>query len=309
MIKTKTTFIVGAGASHAYGLPLGVDLKDQAVKTDMLPSGDLYQILHHGLGHPVAVLNAWRDDLSRHPGKSIDEFLYTRQERADFQGIGKAVIAGQMGRAINATPKTSDNWIEIVADRLAEGAASLDKFLTGNTGVQFVTFNFDSLIQDRLSARIKPRFLGTGSIGEAVSEAITVRHVHGRLPAPPIGSFGVDPIHGPKPEWIAWIKNASASVQVVHEKVADGHLEEIRQVIGSSDVVICLGWAYHDENLQKLKISEILNDGRKGVYGSAMGVSGATRAWIQRQFNGVIELGGMSDDCVSILNDFPWYRG
>jgi len=305
VIKTKTTFIVGAGASHAYGLPLGIHLRNQAVSTDMLPSGDLYQLLHYGLSFSVDLLNEWRDDLSRYPGGSIDEFLFNRQERADFQSVGKAVIAGQMARAINGLPKPSPNWIEIVVDRMAAGAANLDQFIRGNTGVEFVTFNFDSLIQQRIGANLARRFV-TDSTEDALAHIIPVHHVHGRLPPAPTGNFGVDTIRGPKPDWVEWLKAASASVRVVYEPVEDSHLEAIRTVISRSDVVVCLGWAYHPENLRKLKISEILNSGAKSVFGSAYNVDGTSRDWIAKQFNRNITLD--PGDCQTVLRDFPWYQ-
>jgi hypothetical protein len=70
MIKTPTTFVVGAGASVPYGLPAGEALWRLA--TQLEPGIDVFQLLH-GSGFNVERLRQWIDDVRRYPGSpSID---------------------------------------------------------------------------------------------------------------------------------------------------------------------------------------------------------------------------------------------
>jgi hypothetical protein len=43
MIRTATTFVIGAGASKSYGLPTGRELRDNAC--DFKPNSDLYGLV------------------------------------------------------------------------------------------------------------------------------------------------------------------------------------------------------------------------------------------------------------------------
>ncbi len=77
MITTPTTFVIGAGASKDYGLPISSDLRKEA--HGLLPQHSVYQLIHEaGLCTPDK-LNQILDDLRNQGTPSIDEFLFTRQ--------------------------------------------------------------------------------------------------------------------------------------------------------------------------------------------------------------------------------------
>ncbi len=89
MITTPTTFVIGAGASKDYGLPISSDLRKEA--HGLLPQHSVYQLIHEaGLCTPDKlnqILDDLRnqgtpsilDDLRNQGTPSIDEFLFTRQ--------------------------------------------------------------------------------------------------------------------------------------------------------------------------------------------------------------------------------------
>src|SRR5439155_6111649 len=86
MIRTKTTFIIGAGASHSYGLPTGIQLLDSARKLNA--RSPIFQLLLHGGAVSPQDLNAFIEDLKSHPVPSIDAYLQTRQAEKVTMTIG-----------------------------------------------------------------------------------------------------------------------------------------------------------------------------------------------------------------------------
>ena len=54
MITTPTTFVIGAGASKDYGLPISSDLRKEA--HGLLPQHSVYQLIHEA-GLPTAPLH------------------------------------------------------------------------------------------------------------------------------------------------------------------------------------------------------------------------------------------------------------
>ena len=70
MITTRTTFVVGAGASNDYGLPTSVELRMEA--NSLTPHHTAYQLIHrNGLCTPTQ-LNKVLEDL-RSEGKSATD--------------------------------------------------------------------------------------------------------------------------------------------------------------------------------------------------------------------------------------------
>jgi hypothetical protein len=90
MIKRPTVFVLGAGASHGYGFPLGARLVKNIIE-GVAPGGPLFtqleRILDAGQMSNVA---DFRRDLIDSQRSSIDRFLQTRRE---FLEVGKTTIA------------------------------------------------------------------------------------------------------------------------------------------------------------------------------------------------------------------------
>lgn len=90
MIKRKTVLILGAGASKAYGFPLGSEL--QKIIRDIFRAGHFNQLLDD-CNFTQDLIESFRDALYRWPpSMSIDAFLegrLTDKERT----LGKVLIA------------------------------------------------------------------------------------------------------------------------------------------------------------------------------------------------------------------------
>ena len=74
-IRTPTTFVIGAGASCAWGLPTGKDLKKKVA--ELSAGHDVCQFVFSALHGQIgpAEVNRFRDELKQNPEDSIDSFL------------------------------------------------------------------------------------------------------------------------------------------------------------------------------------------------------------------------------------------
>lgn len=86
MIRRKTVFVLGAGASYPYGFPTGESLVDEiiaSVSADQTPHAFLYN------GCVDRDVQRFARDLADSEALSVDSFL---EHRSDFLKIGKLAI-------------------------------------------------------------------------------------------------------------------------------------------------------------------------------------------------------------------------
>jgi hypothetical protein len=222
MITTPTTFVIGAGASQPYGLPVASALRRYAANLE--PRAVAYRFLVH-TGIDAAALNEFLADLREHPADSIDAFLESRQDRPSTMAIGKAVIAATMGvmlsNARRATVKPEEDWLPYVIEKMRRGASTWELFAGGNAQMRFVTFNFDTVIEEKLASAVAAIYRGTDVNVEQVLSKIPIVHVHGKLPTIPNAAFD-GPVAAPSPEWLTWTMQApsrstSSSTPSIHK--------------------------------------------------------------------------------------------
>ena len=139
MITRPTVFVLGAGASHPYGFPLGQGLLNEVVRELSNADGEF----HHevcAVIREVERVKAFARDLRLCGRSSIDAFLETRQE---FVDVGKAAIARVLseyesdGRLTHDRP--DEGWYHYLFDRML--TRSPDDFR--NNRLCVVTFNFE----------------------------------------------------------------------------------------------------------------------------------------------------------------------
>jgi hypothetical protein len=304
MISTRTTFIIGAGASERYGLPLGFDLLRSA--RELSPASPLVQLLYTKFG--IDEVSEFIADLNSSPVRSLDKFLQDRSNRPRFVEIGKYIIAGLMGLALNRAGErpNAEDWIEEVLHRMAEGVSSLREFEQRNTGIQFVTFNFEMNIEDRVRANLKRRYPHEDGINDVAERTCPVHHVHGRLLSPPKGEMWSD-LRGPTPSWIQWLDESAAAIRIVHDADVDHYLlSKACGAVTNAKVIVYLGLHYHPENLERLCISGTQNPTLgQSVFGSAYKLSPGECDWVREHVAG-IRLGDPADTCLDVLNRFNW---
>lgn len=311
MITTPTVFVVGAGASKPYGLPLGGELLKLA--RDPAGSPDIYRLLRT---LPVSdeALDDFLGDLRCHPAQSIDAFLETRQHDEQKMLIGRAVIAVLMGLSVRSASgyETTQDWLEYLFGRMMAGCPTPIDFATSNRGLTFLTFNFDSVIETRLAGRIRAAYKGfkPHELDQGL-QAIRVLHLHGLLPAPPAGpmSRGAETFETVVPEWTAWMQAAAKSINIVHDAVTGPAIDEGQRLLEKAQVVCFLGFGFHAANLERLDVRNTIKKAGqpKSVYGSALHLPMGEVEWVKGKFRS-IELGHSTQDCLAMLREHHVFR-
>jgi hypothetical protein len=122
MITTPTTFVIGAGASQPYNLPLGPNLLSEARALN--EESEVFHILTS-----IGILREeWDEFLHRirkHSARSIDAFLEKHDADESIMKVGRAVIAALMARAIVQKQKPVpplEDWLGEVIDHMSVGA-------------------------------------------------------------------------------------------------------------------------------------------------------------------------------------------
>lgn len=175
MILTKTVFVLGAGASHPFGLPLGIGLRDWVLVNFNGKTGDavhLYnttEFTEQQVGTFVSAL--------RYSGlQSVDAFL---ERRPEFMEVGKAIMAIEMVLRENHDVlwREGSNWMLYLYSAMIGN--SLEEF--GQNEVSFITFNYDRTVEHFLATSVGNSFGKSMDKVAKVMKNIPIIHLHGRL--------------------------------------------------------------------------------------------------------------------------------
>src|SRR5262245_2637420 len=250
MITKPTTFIVGAGASQPYGLPVGRKLKSEAIEQLNEPNNDVFRLIRIALNTKDASFKDSRlavkhieyflEHLKEHPGDSIDEFLEDRRNEPIVVSIGRAVIAVLLGGALKSGVKalpTETDWLREVIRTMRINAATPDEFVEKNNQLRFVTFNFDTIIEQRL-----PRFIHQLYGGSSTKALPQVIHVHGQLQDVPQEPFLLSG-HHISSLWVQWIIQTMDRINVTSDTIEESILSEARAAISTASVVHFTGFS------------------------------------------------------------------
>ena len=326
MIRRPTTFVVGAGASNDYGLPTSVELRMEA--NSLTPQHRAYQLIHrNGLCTP-AQLNEVLEDLRSQGTTSIDEFLFARQDDAITMKVGRALIALLLARyflRVSSPDKLggSRDWLGYIIGKMQSGAPDCEAFARGNAEVRFVTFNFDSIIEDRLEKAIRNLYRGAAEAHfQKTVSAIhrQIIHVHGQLPPPPHSdsqlAFDGEPVDpfANLSEWIEWLSSAPSQIRVVLDQIEDNILVATQRAVKRSEILCFLGFAYARDNLTRLGFPNAIDRGvddeivSRHIFGTAFRMRPGEAAWVADKLTSRALLGGESEECVDFLRNHYIFR-
>ena len=320
MITHPTTFVVGAGASNDYGLPTSAKLRQEV--QSLTPRHEVYQlILLTKLCLPEQ-LNKILDDLRHQGTSSIDEFLFARQDDEVTMRVGRALIALLLATHLSGvkSPDTlgagPPDWLGYIIEKMQSGAKDCEAFAQGNAEVRFVTFNFDSIIEERLEKALRNLYRGTAE--EKLRDAISavhrqVIHVHGKLKLPPPLPLRFNERRY-SPEWVSWLSAAPSGIRVVLDQIDDDTLRATRQAVLRSEILCFLGFAYASENLTRLDLPSAITRGVDGiviryVFGTAFGIRPGEGASVKDRLGlDRAVLGGESESCFDFLRNQHIFR-
>lgn len=326
MLRNETVFVIGAGASYEYGLPIGTGLAQEiSRKLDFRfnhyssPSG---RGRSSGDDHLFESFRRTFKDEGQHfqqagwiirdgivLANSIDDFLDVHQHDDRIVRLGKAAIAkcileAERSSRLHFTLRHANDSIDFAGNantwlvklmklldrglRLADRASIFDQ-------CSFVVFNYDRCIEHFFTHALSRFYKIDQTESRQIVEKARIYHPYG-LPGPLSGypnsvTFGAD-----RADWC----KLGDQIKTYTESVETG---EIRQAIENAEQIVFLGFAFHDQNMQLLADSGSLK--RKLVIGTAYGRSKSDVAIIRSQIHGWIGADEqlVMDDKIHITND------
>jgi hypothetical protein len=337
MIRTKTVFIVGAGASHEVGLPLGVDLTKQIAealdfndRSSGLPKelvrGAVQNLTQHSQGQlrgrfqeicrkAADIAEALQMDVT----PSIDAFIDNHSHDPDIATLGKLAIAACLIEAerkskLAAKPgariklaAAEKVWLRPFFHIVAEGvkATNLEAIFEN---VTFIVFNYDRCIEQFLEQAISGRFfVDIQRAREIVRKHCRIVHPYGslaRLGAGTVGmEFGtrlIEAAHHSSDAVIGMAENLRTFTEAntgKESEVIDGFLQE-------ADRAIFLGSAFHRQNMQLLTTTNSsVKEYRATVYGLSESNQREVRLALRDVFRGAAPTGDFyNDTCATLVS-------
>jgi hypothetical protein len=288
LITTKTAFVLGAGASKPYGLPLGLELYNNVIQhfgRNISGGGRKQDLLD--AGYPPAAIDAFVDALRLSGLTSLDAFL---EKRTAFMDVGKAILAIEILRAENGGLLWAtgvDNWMQYLFSKMV--TKTVEQF-SENT-MSFITYNYDRTLEQFLFHSLNNLYGKDPDLSAKAVSEIPIVHLHGRL-----GylhwqrSKGVEiPFQVSQPIHPQILEECRRQIRIVHEDIQDRD-EEFKlahRILTDADRIYFLGFGYGAENCRRLEFDE-LDVGR--AEGTAIGLTVRERETASGLLDGKVTL-------------------
>lgn len=303
MAEKKTVYILGAGASYEFGLPVGDALKEHISKLlnyrpdaygrlnggDSLISDALYHVSRMtGNTTNLAYLTAARSISNALPlAFSIDNFLHNHNHDEHVKlcgklGIVRSILKAEQNSKLYAKDdgpvqfnKCSDTWaVRLV--RLITEQCTLESLRDRLATTAFIVFNYDRCLEHFLVHAIA---LSYGIRLEQASEfvdSLEIYHPYGTVGNLPwmtqrkaeIIRFGGDPNVTKLIELAKEIKTFTEGT-AIH----DSDILAIRRCMRDAGRFVFLGYAYHPLNMKLLIGDAERGNTTRRVFGTAYGMS------------------------------------
>jgi len=288
MLKSKTVFILGAGASQEFGFPVGTGLANSIrlrmnVQDDSLGnltgSGDVQLVNAVGAAEKSTTLaiSAAADRLRRGLPlrNSIDDFLDVHREDELVIKLGKAAIVKTILEYENQcklTPSRSSGSPAVDFSNLTDiWLAKLVKMM-GPTGPEelannstFISFNYDRTLEFFLAQAFQNLFNYKPAEADNTVDRISIIHPYGV-----VGDTGAATLRqrfGLVPQ----DRNCLSNAPLVHtytEEMSDSRTQaQIHQAIKDAQRLVFLGFGFHAQNIRLL--TPIENIGPRQVFATA----------------------------------------
>lgn len=314
MIHTPTLFIVGAGASQAYGLPTGGKLLFDLKHNDW-PHGNAVNIYMDN----QTILNKqsfdrFRESLKESGVNSIDDYLETHESQ---RLIGKFHIAHQLVQAesrvkLFEAPGDQD-WLQVLWDAMKSPA---DQFAKNQVG--FIIYNYDRCIEHYLTTVLDNRWnIGTLEAWKQVSQLRFV-HPHGILGNyVPLGHqgvipgrhFGCESFAKRSPDFFFQeVREATAGIRVYSEpQPADSDTKtKVHNLLSWAKKIVFLGYGFNKYNNAHFA-AQIVGSNTfssfQTFHATGSGLRTGDLARVRKHFNGIIKPQPLT--CYDLMKELP----
>ena len=303
MFRSKTVFVLGAGASQEVGLPVGEELKKKiAQKIDIKfddfghrqTSGDhkiMDALWEHTKfpdgrrGDPNPHLHmSWKLSEALPLEISIDNLLDKHRgdkiaETCGKLGIVSSILEAEKASRLHYQPTNerklnfsalSNTWfagfVKILTEKVAktEVGSLFDK-------VTFLSFNYDRCIEHFLHEALQVSYSLDAATITNLMKNLQILHPYGsvgKLPWQETNQLLNVPFGSDRSNLLAIAKQIKTFNESVHE---DQEIKKIRDTIQNAEIIVFLGFAFHRQNIEL--ISPPGECKAKRIYATAYGIS------------------------------------
>jgi hypothetical protein len=266
MIRKKTVFVLGAGASYPYGYPLGREListiERYGKERQFLNSVD--RAFPFSIGSVQSKASAqfqiFTGELANSGVLSVDSFVSAKNEYYQYAkfAIASALISCEYINPSNLAleDRGSEDWYRYLYNELMVNSRN-DTYesLLSNNRVKFVTFNYDVSLDKFFLRAIYSKY---GSVNfKEFFEQFQIIHVHGKIrkfqweaKGDDVG-YWIGKTAKVEPEKAAEL---SKGIVFLHEGKLNEQLLLAQQALSEAERIVFLGFAFHDVNVDKLGI-------------------------------------------------------
>jgi hypothetical protein len=307
MFKSKTVFVIGAGASKEAGLPTGEELKKSIsalLNFNQNPFGqleggcpDIRNAIESAAGPNLGMRNEYyrlAKQISEilPSAASIDNYLDAHSENEVLKKCGKMAIvkaildAESISKLKNMrdpqdrfnTNDLTDTWYVSLLRLLVENVTkeNIDSIFEN---VSFISFNYDRCLERYLRQAITDYY---GLLPEDTNSAfkkLRIYHPYGVIGPLPWQTTNGAVVYGDIGRHS--LITLSENIRTFTESVDDDTVKQLRAEVADAQTLIFLGFAYHDQNL-KLIMPDMpcaINQ----IYGTSLGISSHNMAVINSQ--------------------------
>ncbi len=282
MIEPKTVLILGAGASHDYGFPLGDELIDKVL--GVLGQKKFRVHVHRAFnrGFPEMIddsIDKLSKELLYPKPSSIDKFII-RQKANE-----KNIIRMALGKIILDCEKiqitSKSDWYSELYNTMSEKTNCSTFGLKNN--VSIITFNYDRSLEQFLYLKL------TGDYGrendEVIKQQLTqikVHHVHGKVGDLPWENKESGILYGAGGDNVN-LMSIAKGLEVMGEN--DSFSDVACSKLEDAQFIYFIGFGYHFENLQKLYLNTINHC--PNVMGTCQGIGRALKTQKENYFENI----------------------
>lgn len=327
----RTLFVVGAGASVDFGLPVGTRL---AFRIAELASGSeltgndftVADLVRHNYGHDRPECDrrlVSLDDIAARvtTASSIDRFIDRERHDPLTAELGKVLIVAAIAEAERNSKlfskrgwEASRSWCQKLVELILENAYA-DKQEDIGRNVSIVCFNYDRCLEFYLVNALALALKIDQRAAANIVQQIEIIHPYGTIGDLPGFHKEGNPIEFGRMDFrgrALWTQ--SNSISTFTEAIDEGKKLEIGKMVASADQIFFLGFAYYKQNMDLLSPGVVT--ARKRVFGSAFQIGIYNQDTIIQSIRKVLGAPGAGEhdillmldsmDCVDAI-DAHWY--
>lgn len=329
MFRSKTLFVVGAGASQEVGLPTGKELRDTiASKVNIRfntiqeqVSGDqlIMQALRrhveqakreHRPGEDASSIDVnsylhagWHISEAMPQALSIDNFIDAQQDRkielCGKLAITRSILLAEKGSKLHFDPSSGhklehkaleQTWYNSFTQILAEGHRR-DGLDRLFENVSFISFNYDRCVEHYLFHALQNYFRISEDEAADLLNGLEIHHPYGVIGNLPWQPGGGVPFGARcnAPELLG----LSQRVKTFTERVDDAEMvQKMREAMHNAEVVVFLGFGFHPQNMELIKPPRDAKTVR--VFATGKGISDSDCGVVEQQIRGHFDKGARS---------------